>query len=270
MQAYVRFRNLHDSDVPMSRNILIQKNSKGVLVVDRKHCSEKKYTFDHVFGPETTQAKVYETLNMDRVIQQCLHQRSSLTMLTYGQTGSGRYLFFLFPLIRFSFSIYIYIYIVFIGKTFSMFGDLSNHFIKSSNSNSAGVVVRVIRSLFSCSVKKMKIDFVELYQNKVYDLLTDTSDMTPLKVRVQPYSTVLDGLSQHKPCCNANQVFKHISHGLNKRRVASTNLNRSSSRSHALLTLTLPDHHMKITFVDLAVMIKTRHISLIHRICLSK
>nr|XP_019589817.1 PREDICTED: kinesin-like protein KIF13A isoform X2 [Rhinolophus sinicus] len=148
------------------------------------------------------------------------------------------------------------------GKSFSMMG----------NAEQLGLIPRLCCALFKrISVEqnesqtfKVEVSYMEIYNEKVRDLLDPKGSRQSLKVRehkvLGPY---VDGLSQ-LAVTSFEDIESLMSEGNKSRTVAATNMNEESSRSHAvfniLITQTLYDLQSgnsgekvsKVSLVDLA------------------
>uniref|UniRef100_A0A8C4Z7F5 Kinesin family member 13A n=1 Tax=Gadus morhua TaxID=8049 RepID=A0A8C4Z7F5_GADMO len=148
------------------------------------------------------------------------------------------------------------------GKSFSMMG----------NGDQPGLIPRLCGALFErvhrdeCEAHsfKLEVSFMEIYNEKVRDLLDPKGSRLSLKVRehkvLGPY---VDGLSQ-LAVTSFEDIEVLMSEGNKSRTVAATNMNEESSRSHAVfsivVTQTLYDlgsgnsgeKVSKISLVDLA------------------
>ncbi|XP_029446583.1 kinesin-like protein KIF13A isoform X3 [Rhinatrema bivittatum] len=148
------------------------------------------------------------------------------------------------------------------GKSFSMMG----------NTDQPGLIPRLCCALFQRVCKeedelhtfKVEVSYMEIYNEKVRDLLDPKGSRQSLKVRehkvLGPY---VDGLSQ-LAVTNFEDIESLMSEGNKSRTVAATNMNEESSRSHAvfsiIVTQTLYDHQSgnsgekvsKVSLVDLA------------------
>ncbi|KAI1243050.1 hypothetical protein IHE44_0000619 [Lamprotornis superbus] len=170
--------------------------------------------------------------NMQEVVFKCLgegilekaFQGYNACIFAYGQTGSG--------------------------KSFSMMG----------NAEQLGLIPRLCCALFQrISVEeneshtfKVEVSYMEIYNEKVRDLLDPKGSRQSLKVRehkvLGPY---VDGLSQ-LAVTNFEDIESLMSEGNKSRTVAATNMNEESSRSHAvfniIVTQTLYDLHSGLLF----------------------
>lgn len=204
--------------------------------------SDRTFTFDQVFGIESTQDEVFQGCAKDLVMT--VFKGYNATILAYGQTGSG--------------------------KTYTMgSGRLTD--IKQED---IGIIPRVISLIFEELEKRkseaefvVKINFIEIYNEEIHDLLNKSGITTEknLAIRERAGSIVIDGLSE-EIVVNVDNTLKCLEDGSLQRSVASTLMNSQSSRSHAIFTInidyqTLPEKveeaqaekwMSKFHFVDLA------------------
>ena len=82
-----------------------------------------------------------------------------------------------------------------------------------------------------------KCSFLEIYNEQVYDLLDPASCGLHLRENIK-HGVYVDGLSEVSVSC-ARDAYEVLSTGWVNRKVASTSMNRESSRSHAVFTLTV-------------------------------
>ncbi|XP_066572113.1 kinesin-like protein KIF13A isoform X1 [Amia ocellicauda] len=147
------------------------------------------------------------------------------------------------------------------GKSFSMMG----------NGDQPGLIPRLCCSLFERVSKedkshsfKVEVSYMEIYNEKVRDLLDPKGSRQSLKVREHKvFGPYVDGLSQ-LAVTNFEDIESLMSEGNKSRTVAATNMNEESSRSHAvfniIITQTLYDLQSgnsgekvsKVSLVDLA------------------
>uniref|UniRef100_A0A672J3N2 Kinesin family member 13A n=1 Tax=Salarias fasciatus TaxID=181472 RepID=A0A672J3N2_SALFA len=121
------------------------------------------------------------------------------------------------------------------GKSFSMMG----------NGEQPGLIPRLCCSLFErvhCEANeahtfKVEVSYMEIYNEKVRDLLDPKGSRQSLKVRehkvLGPY---VDGLSQ-LAVTSYEDIEVLMSEGNKSRTVAATNMNEESSRSHAVFSI---------------------------------
>ncbi|XP_037397775.1 stAR-related lipid transfer protein 9 isoform X1 [Pygocentrus nattereri] len=160
----------------------------------------------------------------------------NICLFAYGQTGSG--------------------------KTYTMMGT----------PDSTGLTPRICQGLFQSSDMdspdgqncRVEISFLEIYNERVRDLLrgNDQKKPTPLRVREHPEKgPYVQGLSQHV-VSDYKQAEHLLKEGISNRITAATHVHDASSRSHAIFSIqytqailenNLPSEIVsKINLVDLA------------------
>ncbi|GMF19270.1 unnamed protein product [Phytophthora lilii] len=188
-------------------------------------------TFDRVFMGAATQEDVFAAVEPS--VQACLEGYNA-TIFAYGQTGTG--------------------------KTHTLFGrDLgsprNSDDLSGENSSfrlvksSWGIVPRTLSYLLDqATVVKQKnyevelhISFLQIYNDRLFDLLTDRLRQKPLLIREQPTlegttSVTVQGLSTQR-ITSFSDAMQIIHQGHTNRCVRETESNLSSSRSHAIVQL---------------------------------
>uniref|UniRef100_A0A665VJ84 Kinesin family member 13A n=1 Tax=Echeneis naucrates TaxID=173247 RepID=A0A665VJ84_ECHNA len=175
----------------------------------------KVFAFDHCFW-SMDESNVPKYAGQE-VVFKCLgegilenaFQGYNACIFAYGQTGSG--------------------------KSFSMMG----------NGEQPGLIPRLCCSLFERVHReaneghtfKVEVSYMEIYNEKVRDLLDPKGSRQSLKVRehkvLGPY---VDGLSQ-LAVTSFEDIEVLMSEGNKSRTVAATNMNEESSRSHAVFSI---------------------------------
>lgn len=220
VQVVLRFRPPTEKDT-ISTGLEISDTS--VCVSDRNTTHE--FTFDYVFGGDSTQDSVYDKVARSAVESVCNGYNS--TIFAYGCSGTG--------------------------KTFTMFGDVE--------SGQSGIIPRACESIFRNMNKELltwtvKISFIEIYNENIRDLLNRRN--SDLAIRKCEKGIYIQGLTE-KLVYGPDDILSSISEGSKQRTVTSTHVNSVSSRSHALLTITLTQTGIdeseivsKLNLVDLA------------------
>ncbi len=167
------------------------------------------YTFDNVFGIETTQETIYESCVADLLL--AAFEGFNATILAYGQTGSG--------------------------KTFTM-GSAAEEVISDEN---LGIIPRVIKNLFqmihdkeeinSRSTYKVYVQFLEIYGEDIKDLL-DQTKTSKVNIRETRGGEVFVTGAKEELVSSYEQMMKALEDGTKNRTTASTKMNQTSSRSH--------------------------------------
>lgn len=82
-----------------------------------------------------------------------------------------------------------------------------------------------------------KCSFLEIYNEQVFDLLDPASSGLHLRENMK-HGVYVDGISETS-VSSAKDAYQVLSTGWVNRKVASTSMNRESSRSHAVFTLSI-------------------------------
>ena len=194
--------------------------------------TEKTYQFDRVFGPEASQETVFDEVVSGMLTEVLMGY--NCTIFAYGQTGTG--------------------------KTHTMEGDLDNQF-------EMGVIPRCLFTLFNTldgdSVEySVRVSFMELYNEELKDLLCPIDSGAKLKVFEdlgRKGSVVIQGLEETL-VKNAQDAIEVMHRGAAKRQTASTKMNQASSRSHAIMTITV---HIKECTADGEELLKVGKLNLV-------
>jgi len=199
---------------------------------------EGNYKFNRVFGPKSTTEEVYEQTTGSLIDP--LFQGYNCTVITYGQSGSG--------------------------KTYTMMGY---------NNQDRGIIPRAIGDIFERAQTRKKdgwtvrisISNVQIYMEKVLDLLghtnnhdhSDKDNSTSLPIRQKNEHIYVDGATW-KEVTSVETCVRWIEECNRHRVVASTDLNSVSSRSHSVFIIQMEQvnpngaEHLRsnFTLVDLA------------------
>ncbi|XP_070160505.1 kinesin-like protein KIF13A isoform X7 [Polyergus mexicanus] len=228
IRVAVRVRPFNRRELELGTQCVVEMTGQQTILqhpitmdkIDRN--KPKTFAFDHCFyslepGAENfaSQEVVFDALGRD--ILDNAFQGYNACIFAYGQTGSG--------------------------KSYTMMGSGDNK----------GIIPRLCDNLFDIIAKqqsseltyKVEVSYMEIYNEKVHDLLDPKQNKQSLKVRehnvLGPY---VDGLSQ-LAVTSFQDIDNLMAEGNKSRTVAATNMNSESSRSHAvfsvILTQTLTD-----------------------------
>ncbi|KAH0826644.1 P-loop containing nucleoside triphosphate hydrolase protein [Lanmaoa asiatica] len=129
-----------------------------------------------------------------------------------------------------------------------------------------GVIPRVVEAMFlqkaalQRSSVELAVSYMEIYKDEVYDLFVNRESAPKLPVRENDVGQVFVANLSSLPIASVDEFDVIYSRASRHRSVGATNLNRASSRSHAVLTIevTMTDSAAqktltgKINLVDLA------------------
>lgn len=181
-----------------------ESNKLFLCVSDHFYSNKGIYTFDTVFGPEDTNLNVFQKAVMPHL--ENLKKGYNTSIMLYGVTGSG--------------------------KTHTVFGNLGNN-----KSHERGVIYYATQELFADSELELYISYIEIYNESVTDLLSN-DDANLMILEGENGEVHVAGLSQTKVECFKDLV-QYIRFGNRRRKMAKTNQNSFSSRSHAIIQLYL-------------------------------
>ncbi|KAG7315129.1 hypothetical protein KOW79_021217 [Hemibagrus wyckioides] len=177
----------------------------GKRDVRKRANKDLKFVFDHVFGEDSTQMEVFE--NTTKGVVDGVLNGYNCTVFAYGATGAG--------------------------KTHTMLGCSEN----------PGVMYLTMKELFERMdlIKEEKVfdlafSYLEVYNEQIRDLLANSP---PLAVREDAAKgVVVQGLTLHQPK-SAEHILEALDYGNRNRTQHPTDVNASSSRSHAVFQIYL-------------------------------
>ncbi|BFZ55143.1 hypothetical protein PYCC9005_002182 [Savitreella phatthalungensis] len=189
------------------------------------------FTFDRVFDMDSRQEDVFD-YSIKSTVDDVLNGYNG-TVFAYGQTGAG--------------------------KSFTMMGaDLANRDLR-------GVIPRIIEQIFdhiasapSNMEYTVKVSYMEIYMERIRDLLAPANDNLPIHEDKQRGVYVKGLLEVY--VSSLDEVYQVLSQGGASRAVSSTNMNTESSRSHSIFVVTITQKNVEtgsakmgqLNLVDLA------------------
>lgn len=191
----------------------------------RKVVEDKKFTFDNSFWSHDTkdthyahQEDVYNSLGEEFLDHN--FEGYHTCIFAYGQTGSG--------------------------KSYTMMGT----------PDQPGLIPRTCEDLFeridaaqnedSNIAYNVRVSYFEVYNEHVRDLLVPVVPNAPpnyLKIRESPTEGPYVKDLTEVPVRNINEILRYMKNGDQSRTTASTKMNDTSSRSHAVFTIMLKQIH---------------------------
>ncbi|XP_073526208.1 uncharacterized protein [Phyllobates terribilis] len=209
---------------------------------------DRIFTFDKVFGPSTRQKDLYEQAIVP-IVSEVL-EGFNCTIFAYGQTGTG--------------------------KTFTMEGDCKNQKGGANGDlpRGAGVIPRAIKQIFDTLESQnaeysVKVTFLELYNEEITDLLApeellkvalEDKQKKQLPLMEDGKGGVLVRGLEEEIVANASEIFTLLERGSTKCRTAETLLNKQSSRSNSLFSITI---HIKESTPEGEELIKCGKLNLV-------
>lgn len=167
---FARARPLSASERAARGYSVVEAGARELTVKGLNHNHDKTFQFDRVFGPKSEQLQVYRAV-VEPLLEQVM-MGYNCTVFAYGQTGSG--------------------------KTHTMEGGVSRADAEPAAWDSdpaSGVIPRALSQIFDKleraaddegSEFTVKVSFLELYNEEIFDLLSAAEDLNKLKMFDDP------------------------------------------------------------------------------------
>ncbi|XP_034706064.1 kinesin-like protein KIN-14S [Vitis riparia] len=216
IRVFCRCRPLNQAEIANGSTSIVGFDScrENELQIICSDSSKKQFKFDHVFRPGSDQEAVFAQTSP---IVTSVLDGYNVCIFAYGQTGTG--------------------------KTFTMEGTPKNR----------GVNYRTVEELFRISRERSKIinyelfvSMLEVYNEKIRDLLVEKSNQPPKKLEVKQAAEGIQevpGLVEAR-VYGTDEVWGLLQSGSRNRSVGSTIANELSSRSHCLLRVTVKGENL--------------------------
>lgn len=185
---------------------------------------DTEYAYDKVFGEDADTSKIYDELVSD-IVESVANEGINGTVFTYGQTSSG--------------------------KTFTMQG------CGKDEDGTVGIIQMAAKEIFgsikaersenefggvSTSESTVKVSYIEIYNEELRDLLTDNkrkAKPTALTIREDKRGSIAVENLKEVAVRSLDQLMEVFRVGESNKAVGSTKMNDRSSRSHAILRITI-------------------------------
>ncbi|KAK3704888.1 hypothetical protein LTR37_013579 [Vermiconidia calcicola] len=215
IKVVARFRPQNKIETAAGSDTIVDFTGEDTCTISSNEATGA-FTFDRVFGTTTRQQDVFD-YSIRNTVDDVLAGYNG-TVFAYGQTGSG--------------------------KTFTMMGaDIANDEAK-------GIIPRIVEQIFSSIMGSdgsieftVKVSYMEIYMEKIRDLLDPSHDNLPIHEDKQR-GVYVKGLHEFY-VSDVNEVYKMIDLGGQSRAVASTNMNQESSRSHSIFVIEVAQKNLE-------------------------
>lgn len=189
-----------------------------------KYIENHQYIFDGVFDQQHNNEDIYQ--NIVQPLITSAFEKTNITCFAYGQTGSG--------------------------KTYTMMGDPKKE-VEGLYLLASKDIFRMIKDP-QFDELRVGVSFYEIYCGKAFDLLNER-EACPIRVDAKENTNIV-GLNE-KIIPNTETLMSLIHSGLTERVTSKNSQNEHSSRSHAVLQITLRNietgkKHGRMSFIDLA------------------
>ncbi|KAG0197663.1 hypothetical protein BGX28_008813 [Mortierella sp. GBA30] len=231
IKVVCRFRPQNKLEISEGGQPIINYDDNGQSVkVDSKEYPGT-FTFDRVFPSDSKQKDVFD-YSISTIVDDVINGYNG-TVFAYGQTGSG--------------------------KTFTMMGP------SIDDEETKGIIPRIVDQIFASILASpstmeytVKVSYMEIYMEKIRDLLNPVNDNLPIHEE-KNRGVYVKGLFEVYVSSIA-EIHEVMRRGGNSRMVAYTNMNAESSRSHSIFVVTISQKNLvdgsvksgKLYLVDLA------------------
>ncbi|XP_072983221.1 kinesin-like protein KIN-5B isoform X2 [Typha latifolia] len=247
VQVILRCRPLNDEEQKLNLQKVISCNeqSKEVTVLQSlvNKQVDRTFTFDKVFGPKAQQRSIYDHA-ISPIVNDVL-EGYNCTIFAFGQTGTG--------------------------KTYTMEGEMRSK--DRDLPADAGVIPRAFCHIFD-TLEARKADysiratFFELYNEEITDLLAiEDHNRFPGERQRRPISLMEDGKGgavlrglEEVVVYSPTEIYSLLERGSGRRRNADTLLNKQSSRSHSVFSITI---HLKESTIGNEELVKCGRLNLV-------
>lgn len=174
------------------------------------------FTFDRVFDMKSKQRDVFDYSIKSTVDDILLGYNG--TVFAYGQTGAG--------------------------KSYTMMGgDIDNE-------ESRGIIPRIVAQIFESILSSpgnieytVRVSYMEIYMERVRDLLNPANDNLPIH-EDKSRGVYVKGLLEVY-VSSVDEVYEVMRRGGNSRAVSATNMNAESSRSHSIFVVSISQKNVE-------------------------
>ena len=207
IKVVARFRPQNKIELAAGSEPIVEFSGEDSCTVSSREAGGA-FTFDRVFPTTTPQHDVFD-YSIRSTVDDVLAGYNG-TVFAYGQTGSG--------------------------KTYTMMGaDIGDD-------EGKGIIPRIVEQIFDSILRSdasieftVKVSYMEIYMEKIRDLLVPQHDNLPIHEDKQR-GVYVKGLLE---CYvgSVDEVYRVLERGGQSRAVAATNMNQESSRSHSIFVI---------------------------------
>ena len=215
IKVVARFRPQNKIESAAGSDPIVEFTSEETCNVSSREASGS-FTFDRVFPTTAPQHDVFD-YSIRSTVDDVLAGYNG-TVFAYGQTGSG--------------------------KTYTMMGP------EIGDQENKGIIPRIVEQIFDSIMKSdgsieftVKVSYMEIYMEKIRDLLVPQNDNLPVHEDKQR-GVYVKGLHEFY-VANVSDVYQVLEIGGQSRAVAATNMNQESSRSHSIFVIEVTQKNME-------------------------
>jgi kinesin family protein 5 len=178
--------------------------------------AQGSFTFDRVFDMSCKQQDIFD-FSIRPTVDDIINGYNG-TVFAYGQTGAG--------------------------KSYTMMGT------NIDDDEGRGVIPRIVEQIFASIMTSpstieytVRVSYMEIYMEKIRDLLAPQNDNLPVHEE-KNRGVYVKGLLEIY-VSSVQEVYEVMRRGGNARAVAATNMNQESSRSHSIFVITVSQKNVE-------------------------
>ncbi|ROT39457.1 kinesin motor domain-containing protein [Sodiomyces alkalinus F11] len=215
IKVVARFRPQNKVELESGGQPIVAFDGEDTCTIDSKD-AQSTFTFDRVFDMTCKQSDIFD-FSIRSTVDDILNGYNG-TVFAYGQTGAG--------------------------KSYTMMGS------SIDDDEGRGVIPRIVEQIFASIMSSpgtmeytVRVSYMEIYMEKIRDLLAPQNDNLPVHEE-KNRGVYVKGLLEIY-VSSVQEVFEVMRRGGNARAVAATNMNQESSRSHSIFVITVTQKNVE-------------------------
>ncbi|PTB80369.1 kinesin [Trichoderma longibrachiatum ATCC 18648] len=215
IKVVARFRPQNRIEIESGGKPIVTFNSEDTCTIDSKE-AQGTFTFDRIFDMSCKQQDIFD-YSIRPTVDDILNGYNG-TVFAYGQTGAG--------------------------KSYTMMGS------NIDDPEQRGVIPRIIEQIFASIMSSpstieytVRVSYMEIYMEKIRDLLAPQNDNLPIHEE-KNRGIYVKGLLEIY-VSSVQEVYEVMRRGGSARMVSATNMNAESSRSHSIFVVTITQKNIE-------------------------
>ncbi|KOS17539.1 Kinesin heavy chain [Escovopsis weberi] len=215
IKVVARFRPQNRVEIESGGKPIVTFSSDDTCSIDSKD-AQGTFTFDRIFDMSCKQQDIFD-YSIRPTVDDILNGYNG-TVFAYGQTGAG--------------------------KSYTMMGS------NIDDPEGRGVIPRIVEQIFASIMSSpssieytVRVSYMEIYMEKIRDLLAPQNDNLPIHEE-KNRGVYVKGLLEIY-VSSVQEVYEVMRRGGNARMVSATNMNQESSRSHSIFVVTITQKNVE-------------------------
>ncbi|KAL7796609.1 P-loop containing nucleoside triphosphate hydrolase protein [Trichoderma ceciliae] len=215
IKVVARFRPQNRIEIESGGKPIVSFASDDTCTLDSKE-AQGSFTFDRIFDMSCKQQDIFD-YSIRPTVDDILNGYNG-TVFAYGQTGAG--------------------------KSYTMMGS------NIDDPEQRGVIPRIVEQIFASIMSSpstieytVRVSYMEIYMEKIRDLLAPQNDNLPIHEE-KNRGIYVKGLLEIY-VSSVQEVYEVMRRGGSARMVSATNMNAESSRSHSIFVVTITQKNVE-------------------------